>query len=209
MKHQKILYTGLDPQRYQHDGEIVHLPLIQTMPRPFTGKLRAAFENLSVYTHVVITSRTAAKLYMDYASLAQQSPRDKIYISVGVATTRVLEELEISVHDTATEQTGEGIVRILHGLDLQAAHLFFPRSALAREVIPAYCVENQIRLTVLDLYDTLPRDVALPDLTEFEQIVFTSPSTVHAFFKCVKTRPSLDKCCPIGPVTEKALKQYY
>ena len=211
MQHppKKILYLGLDPSRYEHTGELVHLPFIQGIPYPFSGKVQEAFESLESYTHVVLTSRMGAKLYSDYAEFALQNVQNKIYISVGSATTELLEQRGIKVDYTATVQTGEGVVEVLKGLDLQKAHLFFPCSSLARDVIPNYCAKQQIRMTTLDLYDTQPSDIPLPDLAEFDQIVFTSPSVVHAFFARTVTHPKRDICCPIGPVTADALNVYY
>ncbi len=208
-KAKKILYLGLDPSRCQYTGELAHVPLIQIIPRPFVGSVQEAFESLKLYTHVVLTSRMGAKLYCDYTALALQNMQNKIYISVGSATTELLGQRGIKVDYTAPVQTGEGVVEVLKGLKLQKAHLFFPRSALARDVIPSYCAKQQIRMTTLDLYDTQPSDIPLPDPAEFDQIVFTCPSVVHAFFARVATRPSQETCYPIGPVTAEALNQYY
>ena len=208
-KAKKILYLGIDPERYPQTGELVHVPLIQTIPRPFSGRIQQVFESLETYTHVVLTSRVAAELYCGYAAHAQQNVQNKTYMSVGSATTEFLGQREIKVVYTAAVQTAEGVVEVLKGLDLQKAHLLFPHSALARDVIPSYCAEQQIRMTTLDLYDTQPSDTPLPELSPFDQIVFTSPSVVHAFFARAATYPSREICYPIGPVTEAVLNQYY
>jgi uroporphyrinogen-III synthase len=201
----RILYLGLDPSRFPCKGELLHVPLIQTTVRPFEGKVKEAFERLQEYTHVILTSRTAASSYLQYAS----DPQNKTYLSVGRATTQLLEEHGINVHYTANPQTAEGIIEILEQLDLKKNHLFFPKSSSARAVIAEYCLKTQIKLTTLDLYDTKPSEVPLPDLTLFDQIVFTSPSIVHAFFAKTNNSPPFEKCYPIGPVTEEALKEYF
>ena len=206
---QKILYLGLEPDRYQHAGQLVHVPLIRTLPRPFSGKIQEVFESLEIYTHILLTSRVGANIYCDYAARSLQNMQNKTYVSVGSATTELLGQRGILVDYTASVQTAEGVVEVLKGLDLQKAHLFFPRSARAREVIPHYCAAQKIQMTALDLYDTQFSGLPLPDLADFDQIVFTSPSVVHAFFACVSTYPQLDICFPIGPVTAYALKQYY
>lgn len=209
LKVKKILYLGLDPCRYQHAGELVHVPLIEIAAYPFSKRVQETFESLELYTHVILTSRIGAELFCNYAIRALQNMRNKTYISVGSATTELLKQKGIKVDYTALVQTGEGVIEVLKGLDLQKAHLFFPRSALARDVIPNYCAKQQIQMTTLDLYDTQPSDIPLPDLAGFDQIVFTSPSVVHAFFARATKHPERAMCCPIGPVTADALNRYY
>lgn len=207
MKNKKILYLGLDPKRYPHTGELVHLPIIRLVPRPFKGLVETTFAQLGSFSHVILSSRLGAWLFTKYAARTGQHVHNKTYITVGTATSQILEKKGIGVDHTAFLQTGEGIVHVLQGLELQTAHLFFPRSALSRDVIPRYCAEQQILLTTLDLYDTVPSGIPLPDLTGFDQIVFTSPSTVHAFFAYGK-EPPREICWPIGPITAKALDTY-
>jgi uroporphyrinogen-III synthase len=208
MKSQKILYLGIDPSRFPHEGELIHFPVIETHSKPFVGEVKQAFEQLSVYTHIILTSRTAATLFVDYARKTRETYKEKIYLSVGTATTAYLKEQEIGHVLTADEQTGEGVVALLQELDLNGAHLFFPHSALARTLIPDYCNTHHIPLTAIALYDTKPTNIPLPNLDDFDQIVFTSPSTVHAFFAQIKKIPIHIQCLSIGPVTEASLKKY-
>lgn len=211
MKHKnlnckKILYLGLDPTRFVHEGELVHVPLIEIVPRDYAGELKQAFECLAEYTHVIITSPAAAKLYAHHASARQRS---KVYVSVGKGTTQVLQQHGIEVAYTAPHPCAEGIVSLLKELDLTSAHLFFPRSSLGRSVIGDYCTTHHIKLTMIDLYDTRPTHHPLPDLSQFDEIVFTSPSTVHAFFARAPHHPDRAQCLAIGPITQRTLDGYW
>jgi uroporphyrinogen-III synthase len=62
-----------------------------------------------------------------------------------------------------------------------------------------------LRFKAVDLYDTY---LIEPDhqvkLEEFNQIVFTSPSTVDAFFKLYSTIPEGVKVVHLGRITEAA-----
>jgi hydroxymethylbilane synthase len=202
----KILYLGLDPNRYPYIGTLVHFPMIQTIPRPFEGEIKATFAQLSRYSHVILTSRRAAALYLDYALQSGADLKRPCYISVGKATTELLEEKHLHVAKTAIEQCAEGIVPILRMLPKES-HLFLPRSSSARNVIPTFCAEQKIDLTTLDLYDTCPTDLPLPNLDNFDQIVFTSPSTVHAFYSRGLPLPPRHKWRAIGPITQQTLEE--
>lgn len=210
-KNQKILYLGLDPSRYAYQGELVHFPLIRTVARPFEGVLEKAFEALEIYTHIILTSRTAVSIYVEYASKARVSHllQEKTYLSVGQATTTALQERGISAIHTAKEECGEGLVQLLESLSLENAHLFYPHSSLSRTLITDYLIKRKIRTTALDLYDTHPCLITLPDLKEFDKIVFTSSSTVHAFFALTNEPPLPEKCLALGPITQQTLNNYF
>jgi uroporphyrinogen-III synthase len=203
----QILYLGLDPSRYPHDGHLLHLPLIQTTPSPYQGEIQKAFERLDNYTHVLFTSRTPIPIYEAYAQAAGFSTqlKKKIYLSIGQATTQRLTEFALTPSYTAQEQTGEGVIALLKTLSFQNAHLFFPHSARARRVIPHYLAAAKIPFTSIALYQTHLNPLPLPDLDTFDEIVFTSPSTVHAFYTLAHRFPPSAKCIALGPITQKSL----
>lgn len=204
----RILYLGLDPARFHYEGELVHLPLIQIVPHPLE-EVKGAFEKLPACTHVLLTSRQAAALTIDYASLLSISFEQKIYLAVGPGTAAVLKEQGLSCTHVAQEACGEGVVALLSKLDLSHSFLFFPHSSLARPLVKDYLLERHLPHLAFPLYDTHPRAVALPDLEAFDAIVFTSPSTVEAFAACCPCLPPYEKCHPIGPITQARLKQLF
>jgi len=209
MKCNRALYLGLDPSRFSYGGELVHCPIIRIVPRPFNGQIKKTFERLQEFTHVIFTSRTSIPIYKEYAAKAGFSEKleEKIYLCIGKATAQQLEEIGLSFSYIAQEETGEGIVALL-SMVFNKGNLFFPRSAQGRTLIPRYLEDRKIPSTVLHIYDTQPNPISLPDLEQFDEIIFTSPSTVHAFFSRVTCKFSFDKCISLGPVTEKVLKNY-
>ncbi len=208
LKIQKILYLGLDGSRYRGEGEIIHLPIIEILPKSFEKEVREAFLALHTFSHVLLTSRTAAKLYLEYGRLGEQNLSKPTYIIVGKATAEILQKEGLQVAYVAEEERAEGMIDIMEKMDLRAAHLFLPRSSLGRDLIPEYCQKKKISLRVLDLYETKPKAVQLPNLEEIDKIIFTSPSTVEAFFAQAPRLPKQIQCCPIGPITGKALAKW-
>jgi uroporphyrinogen-III synthase len=204
----KILYLGLDPSRYRYQGELTHLPIIKIVPRPFDEKMKAAFEQLSDYSHVIFTSRSAVSLYKEYALKAgcwEAQLQEKNYICVGKATATSVSEHGLIPNFIAKEETAEGMAALLATLDLRQARFFFPRSAQGRTVLFAYFIEKSLPFFSIDLYDTIANEVQIPNLEDFDEIVFTSPSTVKAFFDRVHKSSVPAKCRALGPITEKFL----
>ncbi|MFZ0565839.1 MAG: uroporphyrinogen-III synthase [Chlamydiales bacterium] len=212
-KSKKVLYLGLDPSRWITQGEITHIPLIHTAPYPFSHReIQMAFAQIPSYTHFLFTSRTTPPIFVDYAARAGfglDLLEKKTSICLGKATEEALSKTGLFSHYIAETPSAEGVVALLERLSLEEAYLFFPHSALARRVIPHYLQEKAVKHKALPLYTTRPSRVLLPDLASFDEIIFTSPSTVLAFRSLCTHLPPFEKCRWIGLLTQQTLKQIW
>ncbi|MDB6081454.1 MAG: hemCD [Chlamydiia bacterium] len=165
----KVLYTGLDSST----------PFIETIPYP---KETLPLHALDSTTHLIITSKMAAK-YFTEAALTSYPHITKIpCISVGKTTTAHLIKYGFEMIVTAQEESSEGIVATLKQLDLCHATVFWPHSAKSRSVIADYLNKEGVRFIDCPLYDTIPKKPEpLPHLDDYDEIFFSSPSTVEAF----------------------------
>ena len=103
-------------------------------------------------------------------------------------------------------ETAEGIIQELDKQDLENVHFFWPHSALSRPVLSEYFTLKNHPFDEIVLYDTLPQKPGpLPSEEAFDQIIFTSPSTVDAFLKLFGKFPEGKVLKAIGPVTAKYL----
>lgn len=189
----KSLYLGLErPREYLKEG-VVHYPVIEILP------LTSPF--LPPCTHTLFTSKTTVALFFQKPYLQE----DKIAIAVGTKTQKALEEKGWHALTPCLE-TQEGIIALIETLDLRGAHFFFPHSALARPCIINYFKEKEIAYTELILYTAvINRKLPLLDLTLYSEAIFTSPSTVEAFFTLYPKIPQTLHCTAIGPITKKSL----
>ncbi len=208
----RILYLGLDPTHYQaqKDGQITHWPIIRIVPRPLTDPsiqhALAAFDN---YSHVIFTSKSAVAILHDYLNrfgIPLESWAAKMTLAVGQVTAKHLGGYGIKASIVSQEETAEGLLNELQQLPLKQAHLFWPHSAQARSVIRDFFIDQGIRYTACPLYDTetyVPG--SLPNLSAFDEIVFTSPSTIKAFLEIFGQLPTHLLLTSIGPVTASFL----
>lgn len=187
----KILYLGTDPGV----RDVIHYPVIKIVP------LEIPKMDWSAFTHVIFTSKNAVRLF--------PSQDIKTVIAIGRATAGSLERVDY----IAENETQEGIIELFKKIDLissralRDAHILYPRSTRSRPVLVDFFEKEQIRYKALDLYEThFQKPLPLPDLSEIEEIIFTSPSTVHAFFQIFSAVPSRIKLTSIGPITELTLR---
>ncbi|MCB1118039.1 MAG: uroporphyrinogen-III synthase [Chlamydiia bacterium] len=181
------LYTGLDPSRYPE--QVLHCPLIEIVP------LFPKLDDLSVFTHFVVTSKSAAKLI--------QIPSSAFIIAVGRATADAVGRADL----VAEDERQEGIIAILESMDLTGANICLPRSKKARRLMDQYLLERGVSYQVIELYDVQTKvHKKYPDLSTIKKVVFTSPSTVRAFIEIYGALPEGKELIAIGPVTRKAIE---
>ncbi len=201
----KVLYLGSDPKRFfPENAEVIHFPLIEIIPRsPYLPQIVSSIADWHEYTHIVFTSKHAVEILANVLQVHRLAPHNCEIFAVGSSTARALENFGWKVSQTAQEEIQEGIVDLLRGIHwTNTSYVLLPRSALARGVIEQFLLERMLRYQICDLYDTVPRAVrVMPDLEQFDEIFFTSPSTVSAFFAQVKILPQRPILRAIGEVT--------
>lgn len=189
----KILYFGTDPSRYGRD--VVHCPLIKIVP--LSVPILAAWET---FTHVILTSPNAVRVLARHGL----SLLSKHVLAIGTGTAHGLQQVTI-----ASLETQEGMIALLEQLPLQNSTLLYPRSSRARPLLSNYLKKSGLNCQICDLYDThYLTPEPLPILADFEEIVFTSPSTVEAFFALYRALPPGIKITCLGPITKQAFLTY-
>ncbi|MCI5051925.1 MAG: uroporphyrinogen-III synthase [Simkaniaceae bacterium] len=202
----EALYLGLDPTNYQTDSRLTHLPIIEIVPR-CSSEIRATFSHLSDFTHIIFTSKTAVNLFCKHFEELRPSSLDgKKLLAIGAGTAKCMQEQGLKVDKIAEYESQEGMIELLESVDLTGANILLPRSAIARPLLTHFLVERGVRHQVCILYDTVTRrPKEIPDLRNFDEVIFTSPSTVDAFLRLWRHLPKKVRPISIGPVTQNAL----
>lgn len=184
----RILYLGLRPK-----AGTFHYPVIRT---EFCAELSEAFELWPQFSHVIFTSQTTVEYW--------PGPWDKQVIAIGDATANAMRRRGARPL-IAPFATQEGVIELIKNIK---GYFFIPRSRLARSLLTDFLEEKKIPFYALDLYDTRFQKLEpVPNLDDFDEIVFTSPSTVEGFLRIYGRLPKGKKLSSIGPVTERALKK--
>lgn len=210
----QILYLGLDPTSYLRKGRVTHCPFIQIVPRPLEDPaIQQALSQFPSYTHLFLTSKNAFQILMRYLLACGHHLHDwhsKVVIAIGQATAHAMRQDGVIPTHITEEETAEGMTAEIIKSLTSPTLSFWPHSAQARSVLPDFCQTRQIPLIHCALYDTLPyRPDVLPNLEQFDEIVFTSPSTVQAFLAFYGTFPSHKQLTSIGPITAAQLQRLH
>jgi uroporphyrinogen-III synthase len=208
----KIFYTGLTLPFGEKRPNMIHCPLIQTIPYPIEDlNIQEKLKNFSSYTHLILTSKTTVHLLIKSLFLFGYSVEawlGKTVICVGQSTAHCLGSYGLLTHVLAKEETSEGIIQELRLQPLEQAFLFWPHSAQSRPVIRDFLINQQLNWSECILYETTPLiPDPLPILEEFDEIVFTSPSTIEAFLTIFGSFLPHQKLTCIGPITRRYLEE--
>lgn len=200
----KVLYLGTDPAHFVCEGEVVHYPVIKL--EPVGGAcVQEALERYAEFTHLIFTSKNGVRFF--YELFAGRSLDGKRIISVGPVTTEALGREGVL---EANEASQEGVIALLEREDLCGASLLLPTSKRARPHLREYLKQRGVPFFYCPLYEPVPvLKGPRPQLRAFDAIVFTSPSTVWAFFSLFKTLPDGVVCVAQGEVTQKAIQKLY
>lgn len=168
-------------------------------------------DTFSLYTHILLTSKNAVEIFcglLKEKKISEAVLHSKRWVSIGEVTTKRLALFGISASLTSKVSTQEGLVDGLKELDMKEAYVLLPKSSLSRPVLSSFLKQEGISHALVDLYDTVVNTSLPPiNLLELDEIVFTSPSTVHAFFSYGMAVPDQIRLTAIGPITQAALDE--
>ena len=207
----RILYLGLELPLAFAQKNAVHFPIIQIVPHSFDiPRIQQIFSHISEYTHIILTSKTAVRLFFQTLAFYKfnlEQLTQKIFIVVGKSTAQVLQQYQIKADIVACNETAEGIIEELVQIDCAKAYFFWPHSEQSRPIIANFFKQRRIRYQECVLYKTVPITSVenLPNLSQFDEIVFTSPSTVNAFIAIFGKIPENVCKTAIGPITQACL----
>ena len=160
----RILYLGLRPK-----SGTFHYPVIRT---EFCGHLEEALFLWPQFTHVIFTSQTTAAYW--------PGPWNKPTIAIGTPTAEALALKGVKVL-TAPFATQEGILELIRDIP---GYFFLPHSRLARPWLTDSMKQLGIPFYAVELYTICFQSLEpVPNLDDFDEIIFTSPSTVEGFLR--------------------------
>jgi uroporphyrinogen-III synthase len=209
----KVLYLGTDPSLYaKSTAHLEHHPVIKIEKRDFSSfQIQHQIRDFKNYTHIIFTSKNTVmvlKEALEFFGYGVSAISSKVILSIGDATSKALTQIGVNASLQPEIATQEGMMDLLDRIDCEEGYFFYPRSSRARATLSYYMRVRKLRHQVCDLYDTkLNQEFNIGCLDAFSEIVFTSPSTVNAFYRRYPSIPSSIKISAIGPITQAALDE--
>lgn len=206
----RILYLGLEVPSDLTDQLVIHCPVIQIRPRSKENvEVSSSIKKFSIYTHLIFTSKSAVSIFFEYAScfgIPLEEINSKSLIAVGKHTAERIRACGGRVAEVAVNETAEGLIELLSDRDWSQQFFFWPHSSLSRPLLKKWFETHLIPHQTCVFYDTVVQKIVqLPLSDDYDEIIFTSPSTIEAFIEIFGSLPSNKHYTCIGPVTKKYL----
>lgn len=202
----RVLYLGLNPPLSTTEIQFYHYPIIKVCPKPFDdASIQKCLAALACSSHILFTSQSAVALFFDYLGQTSFTIKNHLVFSVGAKTTAAILKKGYNVHHTADNESQEGIIMLLDSLPCLLGAFVWPRSAQARPLLRNYFCRRGLSLHDFIFYDVKTNTLPLISLSDFDEIFFTSPSTVDAFLELYGCLPKQIALKAIGLVTKAHL----
>lgn len=209
----RVLYTGVDPSGYSKEDNFFHFPLVSLHMRNLSiREIKDVFGKIYSYSHILFTSKYGVQSFfrcMKELSIPKEHLDPVFLLAVGEGTKLALEQEGVYIAYVGTDETEQGVIAMLEAIDLEDANILLPQAGMTRPKLIHYLVEKGISYEVIILYDLIKEKPYMKvDLADFDQIIFTTPVGVEAFFDIYDDIPPALEVLPMGLATRCKLKDY-
>lgn len=205
----RLLFTGTEPERFLQYGPLLHWPMIELQPLELPLRVETLRHHLPYVRGLIFPSRMAVRCVVealmetgDLRALA-----GKQLLAVGPSTQEELAATGLRA-DAAAANFG-GIEALVSHLDPEArgAYLYPCSNESPKAARIARMKDFGIELIASDFYRNQPTEPRPLPRLEFRRVLFTSSSTVEAYFARYPEEANAPRTwIAVGPSTLKTLQ---
>ncbi|MCM8784938.1 MAG: uroporphyrinogen-III C-methyltransferase [Candidatus Omnitrophica bacterium] len=208
----KILFTGISSERFFKKGIIFHIPMIEIRPLDDYTEMDNWIKKISIFDWIVFTSRFGVYYFFDRLFRLGYDSRILSGIkiaAIGSSTANKLKEYGIIADLVPINECSDGLIQEIKSKNIKGKKIFLPRSDIADKGLTERLRDLEAEVYPCVAYkNVMPDDLPDIDLNFFDEIIFTSPSTVRNFIKRYGKIPKKVKIRSIGWVTQKEIEKW-
>ncbi len=204
-KNKKVLFTGLSDERFFISGTYFHMPLIKIEELNNYKEFDSYLIKIREFDWIGFASRYGVEYF--FKRLKQVGYDSRILngikiAAVGNSTANKLLDFGIRADLVPKNESSKGLLERFRKENLKDKKIFMPRSDLSDKGLERGLKRLGASVTASYAYrNVMPNDLPDLDLAYFDEIMFTSPSTVRNFRKRYGKVPKGINISCIGDVT--------
>lgn len=210
-RNKRVLFTGLSKERYFTKGTYFHLPLIKIEPMSSYEQFDKHLRNIKSFDWIIFASRYGVEYFfkrIKHIGLDSRELNNIKIAAIGNSTANRLLDSGIFADLVPKKESSAGLIGEFEKIDIRGKKIFLPRSDISDKGLSKALQKLGAKPTTCFAYRNVePCDLPDLDLNFFDEIVFSSPSTVRNFKKRYKNVPKNVKIKSIGEVTLKEVKR--
>lgn len=212
-KNKRILFTGLSKERFFIKGTYFHLPLIRIEPLADYKEFDRHLKKIKAFDWIVFSSRYGVKYFFERLKALKYDARTLSQLkiaAIGNSTKSSLSQFGIRADLVPQRESSFGLIDEFKKIDIRKKRIFLPRSDISDKGLSKSLRELGADVTSSPVYrNVMPPDLPDLDLRFFDEIIFTSPSTVRNFKTRYQRIPKKVKLRWIGEVTEAEVRRQF
>ncbi|MBU2495292.1 MAG: uroporphyrinogen-III C-methyltransferase [Candidatus Omnitrophica bacterium] len=205
------LFTGLSPERFFLENSYFHLPLIKIEPLEDYREFDCHLQRIKEFDWLVFSSRFGVEFFFKRLTEIGYDARklEPLKIAaIGNSTRKQLLNLGIRADLVPENESSEGLLKEFKKINLKNKRIFLPRSDLSDKGLAQGLEKMGARVVSSVAYrNVIPEDLPEINWKRFDEVLFTSPSTVRNFKKRYGRVPKHVRVESIGKVTAKEVKR--
>lgn len=206
-KAKRVLFTGISKERFFTKERFFHLPLIKIEPMDDYKEFDNCLRKIDDFDWIIFASRYGVEYFFMRLKDIRRDSRglNNIKIAaIGNSTSKRLLDFGIFADLVPKKESSDGLVEAFRKIDLRDKKIFMPRSDISDKNLERRLGKLNADVTTGFAYrNVMPEGLPNLELNFFNEIIFTSPSTVKNFKKRYKKLPKGVKVRCIGDVTLK------
>ncbi len=203
------LFVGTDPEHFLKHGPLIHFPLIKLVSRPLKDRVQLLKQHLADVRGILFPSRFAvhslAEALLDWKDV--RALAGKTLLAVGPATEEELKKYGLRAEGAADNLGGVHALAKKLNADFSGRYLYPCSDASPQRDRMATLKKHGIDLVPAVFYSNREMPYAALPRLPFSRVLFTSTTTVKAYFKRYPKERKADRTwLAVGPSTWKALQ---
>ena len=211
-KKPKILLPGTHPEKYSHLGCIVHRPMIKLLPLDDYSQADPTLKKLNSFDWLVFTSTNGVKFFFQRLNQIGLDARALAPVKVaamGKTTAEMLNAHGIVPDLTPKLESTLGLLDEFQKIGIKNKKLLLIRPQDPTSQLPDGLEKLNAKVSQTIVYKnvTIKPDLDI-DFDYIDRILFTSASTIRAFFENYSQIPSHIEIFCLGQPTLDETKKY-
>lgn len=206
----KVLATGTVAYKGKAGEQITHTPLIQIRKTEISPADKEKVSALA-YDWIIFTSRYGVRFFfelLDEAGIDIRRLAQVKIASVGAVTSEALAAHHLRADVESPTESAEGLVARFRQQEISGKRILLPRSDKGLAYLSDSLRQAGNEVTDLAVYENRPNEHAVKvDLSQYEKILFSSPSGVEAFKDLYTEFPNGTLLVAKGKTTIQNLKR--
>jgi len=208
-KTKKILFTGLSDEKFFEHGLFFHIPMIEIKNGDAS---HFAIGDGPKFDWIVFSSRFGVYYFFQRLFELKKDTRSlkgTRIAAIGNSTANKLKEYGVIADLVPQKECSEGLLSEFKKTNIRGKKVFLPRSDIADKGLTEGLKKLGAKVHSYVAYkNVMPDNLPDLDLNFFDEIIFSSPSTVRNFIKRYGIPTPKIKIRTIGPVTKKEAQRW-